>query len=73
MAATTSVKIDTELLERLRARHPGKEDRELIENLARISLGFEVIRESQRWNDVPEDKAMAEAGRAVHDVRRAPS
>ena len=71
MATTTNVEIDTELLERLRARAPGKDDRELIEDLARISLGFEVIRESQRRNAVPEDEAVAEAVRAVQEVRRA--
>jgi hypothetical protein len=70
MAATTNIEIDTALLERLRARSPGKDDRELIEDLARISLGFEVIRESQRRNAVPADEAMAEAVRAVHEVRR---
>jgi hypothetical protein len=70
MTATTNIEIDTQLLERLRARAPGKDDRELIEDLARISLGFEVIRESQRRNAVPEDEAMAEAVRAVHEVRR---
>jgi hypothetical protein len=71
MATTTNVAVDTELLDRLRARHPGKDNRELIEDLARISLGFEVIRESQRRNAVPEEQAMAEAVRAVHEVRRA--
>ena len=71
MATTTNVEIDTELLERLRARAPGKADRELIEDLARISLGFEAIRESQRRNAVSEDEAVAEAVRAVHEVRRA--
>jgi hypothetical protein len=71
MAATTNIEIDTELLERLRARAPGKDDRELIEDLARISLGFDVIRESQRRNAVPDDRAMDEAVRTVHEIRRA--
>jgi len=70
MASTTSIQIDTQLLERLRARHPGKDDRELIEDLARIELGFATIREVQQRNAVPEDEAMAEAVRAVHNARR---
>jgi hypothetical protein len=57
----------------LGARHPGKNDRELLEDLARISLGFEAIRDSQRRNTMPEEEAMAEAVRAVHEARRAAS
>lgn len=67
---TTRVSIDAELLDRLRAGSPGKSDRELIEDLVRISLGFEVIRDSQRRNALPEAEATAEAVRAVHEARR---
>ena len=33
------LEIDTVLLARMRARHPGKDDRSLIEDLGRIELG----------------------------------
>jgi hypothetical protein len=45
-------------------------DREPIEDLVRVFLGFEVIRESQRRNALPEDETVAEATRAVHHARR---
>jgi hypothetical protein len=70
MARTTTVAVETRLLEQLRARHPGKDDRQLIEDLVRIRLGFEAIGESQRRNAVPEGEAIAMAVEAVHDVRR---
>jgi hypothetical protein len=35
--------MDSELLGRLRARHPGKSDRELIERLAVIELGMAMV------------------------------
>ena len=57
MAATSTVHIDSELLARLRERHPGKDDRSLIEDLARIDLGFEAIRDAQRRNSFDENEA----------------
>jgi hypothetical protein len=69
MATTVRVEIDSELLSRLRARHPGKTDRELLERLATIELGMAALRESQRRNAVPEDEALEEAVRAVHEAR----
>jgi hypothetical protein len=69
MATTTRIEMDSELLERLRARHPGKSDRELVERLAVIELGMAALRESQSRNALPEDEVMAEAVRAVHEVR----
>ena len=70
-SSTTTVEIDTGLLERLRKRSPGKSDRELLEDLATITLGFETIaRVQQRNADADEDEVMAEAVKAVHDVRR---
>jgi hypothetical protein len=71
VAATTSVQIDTELLGRLRARHPGKNDRELIEDLARIDLGFVALRDAQQRNALSEDEATELAVQAVHETRRA--
>jgi hypothetical protein len=70
MAATTTVEIDTALLERLRERSPGKSDRELLEDIATITLGFETIaRVQQRNADADEDEVMAEAVKAVHGIR----
>lgn len=67
----TTVEIDTALLGRLRKRSPGKSDRELLEDLATITLGFETIASAQQRNaDADEDEVMAEAVKAVHDVRR---
>lgn len=69
MATTTRVDIDSELLSRLRARHPGKSDRELLERLAIIELGMATLRESQRPNADPEEVVLEEAVRAVHEAR----
>jgi hypothetical protein len=69
MATTVRVEIDSELLSRLRARHPGKTDRELLERLAIIELGMTTLRESQRRNAVPEDEALEQAVRVVHEAR----
>jgi hypothetical protein len=71
MAATVQVEINGELLERLRARHLGKSDRELIERLATIELGMAALRESQRRNALSEEEAMDLAVRAVHEARDA--
>lgn len=66
------MEIDTKLLEQLRERDPEKSDRELLEDLAVIALGFETIRRVQERNaaaGVDDDKVMAEAVKAVHEVR----
>jgi hypothetical protein len=70
MAATTSVEIDKALLERLRARHPGKADRELIEDAAKIHLGMTALRETQAANALGEEEAVELGVRAVHESRR---
>lgn len=67
--ATTSVEIDSELLARLRDRHPGKDDRSLIEGLARIELGFATLRAAQKRSPLDEDEATDIAVRAVHEAR----
>jgi hypothetical protein len=71
VAATTRVEIDTELLARLRTRHPGKDDRALIEDLARIELGFAALRDAQKRNALDEETAAELGVRAVHEARRA--
>jgi hypothetical protein len=67
--ATVQVEINSELLERLRARHPGKSDRELIERLAIIELGMAALRETQHRDADPEEVVLEEAVRAVHEAR----
>lgn len=58
---TTTVEIDTALMERLRARHPGMDDRTILEGLARISIGFKTLPATQTSNEVPDEVAAAEA------------
>lgn len=67
--STTSVEIDTELLERLRSRRPEKSDRELIESLAKITLGRETLRQVQERNALSEEEAIALGVSAVHEAR----
>jgi hypothetical protein len=69
MASTVRIEMDSELLERLRARHPGMSDRELVERLAVIELGAAALRESQRRNALSEEDALELAVRAVHEAR----
>ncbi|HEV3034932.1 MAG TPA: hypothetical protein VGX72_09090 [Solirubrobacteraceae bacterium] len=72
--ATTTVEIDSELLSRLRERSPGKSNRETLERVARIQLGFETIRRVQERNaaaGVDDAEVMTEAVRGVRESRRA--
>jgi hypothetical protein len=71
--ATTTVEIDSDLLVRLRERSPGKSDRELLEELATVTLGFETIqRVRQRTADagVDQQEIEDEAVRVVREHRR---
>jgi hypothetical protein len=71
--ATTTVEIDSDLLARLRERSPGKSDRELLEELATVTLGFEAIqRVRQRTADagVDQQEIEDEAVRVVREHRR---
>jgi hypothetical protein len=65
------VEIDSELLVRLRARHPGKDDRSLLTDLARVELGSAAVRDAQKRNALGEDEATELAVRVVHEARRA--
>jgi hypothetical protein len=67
--STTTVEIDTTLLDRLRARHPGKQDREMIEDIARIDLGFSLLAQSQERNALDEDDAIRLGVEAVREAR----
>lgn len=71
VAPTTRVEIDSELLARLRARHPGKDDRALIEDLARIGLGLETLRAVQQRNALDEQAASDLAISALRESRGA--
>ena len=71
--ATTAVEIDNDLLARLRERSPGKSDRELLEDLAVVTLGFETIHRVQRRTaeaGVDQEEIEREAVRAVREHRR---
>ncbi|MGH3264716.1 MAG: hypothetical protein ACRDNS_22305 [Trebonia sp.] len=56
---------------RLRDRHPGKPDRELIEDLARIELGFASLADVQSRGALSEAEATQLGVRAVHEARSA--
>ena len=70
MAATTRIESDSELLDEVRSRQPGKPDQTLIEDLARIELGFAALHDAQTRNAMSEEEAMALALEAVHETRR---
>jgi hypothetical protein len=71
--ATTTVEIDSDLLTRLRERSPGKSDRELLEDLAAVTLGFETIHRIQRRTanaGIDQDEIEDSAVRVVRENRR---
>src|SRR4249920_2472910 len=70
---TTTVEIDAALLRRLREHHPGVGDRELLEAMARASLGRETLRRVQDRSGLSEDEAIALGVEAVHEARQVPS
>ncbi len=61
------MEIDSELLARLRARHPAKDDRALIEDLARVDLGFNALRTAQQRNALGEQDATVTGDRDLLD------
>lgn len=69
MSATTVIEIDTSLLERLRTRHPGKADREMIEDIAEVDLGFSLLRQAQERNALSEAEASELGVRAAREAR----
>jgi hypothetical protein len=71
--ATTTVEIDSDLLARLRERSPGKNDRELLEDLAAVTLGFDAIHRAQRRTadtGINQEEIEGEAVRVVREYRR---
>jgi hypothetical protein len=71
MAASPTIKVefDRELLERLRQRRPEKSDRELLESMAKMTLGREALRRVQERSTLSEDEAIALGVKAVHEAR----
>jgi hypothetical protein len=70
-SSTTTVEIDSNLLDRLRQRRPAKNDRELLEGVARPQLGREASdRASECFRGVSSYEIEREAVEAVREVRR---
>jgi hypothetical protein len=71
MAAPSTIKVefDRELIERLRQRHPDKGDRELLESMAKMTLGRESLRRVQERSTLSEEEAIALGVKAVHEAR----
>jgi hypothetical protein len=70
---TAIVEFDLELLQRLRKRRPEQNDRELLERVARIELGFEAIHRAQERTvaaGTDQVEIEREAIRGVREVRR---
>lgn len=69
-SSTTTVEIDSELLARLHKRRPQMSDRELLESMAKMTLGRESLRRVQERNTLSEDEAIALGVKAVHEARQ---
>jgi 16S rRNA A1518/A1519 N6-dimethyltransferase RsmA/KsgA/DIM1 with predicted DNA glycosylase/AP lyase activity len=70
---STTIEIDSDLLSQLRTRHPSLSDTEIVEDIARIELGFAALRQASARNALEEDEANERAVAAVHAARTAPS
>ena len=70
VSPTKTVEFDSELLERLRQRRPEMGDRELLESMARMTLGRETLRRVQERSTLSEDEAIELGVKAVHEARR---
>lgn len=66
---TKRVEFDSELLDRLHQRRPEMSDRELLESMARMTLGRETLRRVQERNTLSEDEAIELGVKAVHEAR----
>ena len=66
---TKRVEFDSQLLERLHQRRPKMSDRELLESMARMTLGRETLRRVQERNTLSEDEAIELGVEAVHEAR----
>ena len=70
VSPTKTVEFDSELLARLHQRRPEMSDRELLESMARMTLGRETLRRVQERNTLSEDEAIELGVKAVHEARR---
>jgi hypothetical protein len=66
---TKQVEFDSELLDRLHERRPETSDRELLESMAKMTLGRETLRRVQERNTLSEDEAIELGVKAVHQTR----
>lgn len=66
---TKRVEFDSELLDRLHQRRPEMSDRELLESMAKMTLGRETLRRVQERNTLSEDEAIELGVKAVHEAR----
>lgn len=66
---TKRIEFDRELLERLHQRRPEMSDRELLESMAKMTLGRETLRRVQERNTLSEDEAIELGVKAVHEAR----
>lgn len=66
---TKRVEFDSELLERLHRHRPEMSDRQLLESMARMTLGRETLRRVQERSTLSEDEAIELGVKAVHDAR----
>lgn len=66
---TKQVEFDRELLDRLHQRRPEMGDRELLESMAKMTLGRETLRRVQDRNTLSEDEAIELGVKAVHEAR----
>lgn len=69
-ARTITVEIGSALPRRLRSRSPGKDDRTVIEDIARVSLGFQTLCEVQGRSSDDDDALTDQAARVVRSLRR---
>lgn len=67
---TKRVEFDSELLERLHQHRPEMSDRQLLESMARMTLGRETIRRVQERSTLSEGEAIELGVKAVHEARR---
>ncbi len=65
-----TVEFDSELLERLHEGRSDMTDRELLESMARMTLGRETLRRVQERNQLSEDEAVELGVEAVNEARR---
>jgi hypothetical protein len=66
---TKRVEFDSELLDRLHQRRPEMSDRELLESMARMTLGRETLRRVQERSTLSEDEAIELGVKVVHEAR----